>query len=77
MTLSEMSAAYADSAAVLRERIVALRLAERTQTDAEEAFRLRQRIAALMPLWREARELASLTGHYYERSYHRYERYTL
>ena len=60
MTLLEMSAVYADSAAALRLRIAELRA-------------LRARIAALDPLLREARALAELTAHYYDRSYHKHE----
>ena len=54
-----------------------LRDLERAQTDDEAARRLRQRIVDLMPMWREMRELAALTGRYYERSYHKNERYTI
>ena len=44
----------------------------------EEARRLLQRrITELTPLLQETRELAALTAHYYDRSYHRHERYTL
>jgi len=50
---------------------------ERAQADSEERFRLRRRIDELTPLWREARELAVLTAHYYDRSYHKDEKYTL
>ena len=64
MTLLEMSAVYADSAAALRLRIAELRA-------------LRARIAALDPLLREARALAKLTAHYYDRSYRKHEKYTL
>ena len=77
MTLLEMSALYADSAAVLRLRIAELRKAERAQTDPEAARRLRQRIDMLIPILREMRELAALTAHYYDRSYYKHERYTL
>jgi len=77
MTLLEMSAAYRDSADAIHGRIVELRALERTQTDPEAAFRLRRRIDELAPLWREARELAALTAHYYDRSYHKHARYTL
>ena len=77
MTLLEMSLSYQNSAAALHRRIVELRLLERDQTDPEAAFRLRRRIDELMPLWREARELAALTAHYYDRSYHKHEKYTL
>ena len=77
MTLSEMSASYQNSAAAIHGRITELRAKERDQMDPEAAFRLQQRINELMPLLREARELANLTAHYYDRSYHRYEQYTL
>lgn len=77
MTLREISLEYQKSADAIHTRIVELRDQERTRSDGEDARRLRQRIAALMPIWREMRELAVLTGRYYERSYHKNERYTL
>nr|WP_325184543.1 hypothetical protein [uncultured Oscillibacter sp.] len=77
MTLLEMSREYRESAEIIHARVVELRTLERAQTDVEAARRLRLRIAALMPLWREMRELATLTGRYYDRSYHKNERYTL
>lgn len=77
MTLLEMSREYRKSAESIHARVVELRVLERAQTDPEAARRLRLRIAALMPLWREMRELATLTGRYYDRSYHKNERYTL
>lgn len=76
MTLLEMSAVYRDSAAAIHGRIVELRVLERDQRDSEERFRLRRRIEELTPLWREARELAALTAHYYDRR-DRHETYTL
>lgn len=77
MTLLEMSGTYRQSAAAIHGRIVELRALERAQEDGEAAFRLRRRIDELTPLWREARELAALTEHYYDRSYHKHEKYTL
>lgn len=77
MTLMELSVQYEASAAAIRARIAELRIAEREQTDADAARALRLRIEALIPLLREARELAVLTAHYYDRSYHKHERYTL
>lgn len=77
MTLLEMSASYRSSADAIHGRIVELRVRERAQEDPEAAFRLRRRIEELTPLWREARELAALTAHYYDRSYHKNEKYTL
>ena len=75
MTLLEMSALYAESAAALRRRIGELRQAE--LKDEEDRRLLRRRITELTPLLQETRELAALTAHYYDRSYHRHERYTL
>ncbi|MCF2664476.1 hypothetical protein JQM66_07855 [Oscillibacter valericigenes] len=77
MTLLEMSAYYADSAALIRTRIAELRAAERAETDPDAARRLRLRIETLRPLLRETRELAVLTARYYDRSYHKHEKYTL
>ena len=77
MTLLEMSAVYADSAAALRLRIAELRAAMGALSDPEELRALRARIAALDPLLREARALAELTAPYYDRSYRKHEKYTL
>ena len=77
MTLLEMSAAHAESEAALRFRITALRAQARQQQDPEAARALRARVAALDPLLREMRALAELTAHYYDRSYHKHESYTL
>lgn len=77
MTLLEMSSAYAESAALLRTRIAELRAAERAESDPSAARQLRLRAETLAPLLREMRELAVLTARYYDRSYHKYEKYTL
>ena len=77
MTLLEMSALYAESAAALRRRIGELRQAARELKDEEDRRLLRRRITELTPLLQETRELAALPAHYYDRSYHRHERYTL
>ena len=73
MTLLELSALYDESAT----RMAQLRADAKEQTDPAAAQALRQRIAELTPLLREMRELAVLTAHYYDRSYHKHERYTL
>ena len=77
MTLLEMSHLYAESADALRRRIGELRLAAAAAEEAETARSLRLRAAELLPLLREMRELTVLTARYYDRSYHRHERYTL
>ena len=77
MTLAEMSGLYVESAATLRQRIAELRQSAREQEDEAERYALRRRIAELTPLLQETRELAALTARYYDRSYHRHERYTI
>ena len=77
MTLFEMSALYADSASLLRTRITELRAAARVQENPEAARRLHQRINELLPMLQETRALATLTAHYYDRGYHKHEKYSL
>ncbi|MDY5611758.1 hypothetical protein [Dysosmobacter sp.] len=77
MTLLELSVYYADSAAMIRTRMAELRAAERAEADPVAARRLQLRIEALRPLLQEAQELAVLTARYYDRSYHKHEKYAL
>ena len=76
MTLYQMSFLYREDALRLRMRITVLREQART-ADSEERLRLTRRILELEQLLRQSRELAELTQHYYERRYHRSEKYTL
>lgn len=76
MTLHQMSFVYREDAMRFRMRITALReQARRAETEERES--LMRRILELEQLLRQSRELAELTQHYYERGYHRSERYTL
>lgn len=77
MTLYQMSFVYRADAAQLRTRIRELRSAQRLCEDAARASELRRRIAELAVLLRQSNELAALTEHYYDRGYHRSEKYTL
>ena len=77
MTLKEMSQGYLASANAIHDRIVQLRSAAKLEADPDEIIRIQVRIDKLLPLWRENRELAVLTRRYYERSYHKHERYSL
>jgi len=77
MTLTEMSVLYAESAAAIHTRIIQLRAEVKLQTDVEQARQLRLRIETLAPLWREMRELSTMTANYYDRSYHKNEKYTI
>ena len=67
MTLLELSAVYAENAAVLHGRITELRRMVRLEPDRETARALQRRVEALLPLWREARSLARITALYYDR----------
>ncbi|WP_369283163.1 hypothetical protein [Oscillibacter sp. GMB15532] len=75
MTMLEMSVTYRAGADALRLRIRELRQARQGESDPGKIFRLTRRIAELEPLLREARELAAVTAHYYERGYHKDEKY--
>ena len=77
MTLEELSREYVTAAGLLRDRLRQLRRALEVQTDPEEAWHLRRRIAELTPILTQMNELAELTAHYYERGYYRGEKYTL
>ena len=75
MNLAELSMSYRVNADALYLRIFELRQRKRELSDLEQARRLDRRIAELEPLLREARELSALTAHYYDRGYHKNEKY--
>lgn len=77
MLLSEMSLEYKRSQIVLRTRIRELRAAAKAAAGPGDALALEGRAKDLEPLCREARELAELTARYYERGYHKNEKYSL
>jgi hypothetical protein len=77
MSLQELSPAYQLAADLLRERIRLLRQQLKQETDPVIIWKLKQRINALRPMLQEMNELAELTAHYYDRGYHRNEKYTL
>ena len=77
MTLRELSYEYQAQGEALSARIRALRAAAKEAPDAESRNRQERRIAELRPLLQEARELALLTRHYYDRRYRRNGKYTL
>ena len=77
MTLLEMSAVYADSAARLRLRITELQTAAKREADPKIVRSLNQRVEILIPLLREMRELADLTAHYYDKRCCKYDKYIL
>ena len=77
MTLLELSGEYRASGDLIARRLQALRQQYRQSTDAAEQEQLKRRISDLRPLLQQCRELERLTLHYYDRSYHRDERYCL
>lgn len=77
MTLQELSRCYEEAAAPLRARLRQLRQQLSNETDPEEIFHIKRRIAELTPMLTEMNELAELTAHYYDRGYYRNEKYTL
>ena len=77
MTLRELSYEYKNHADAIAGRIRALRLAAQETEDPETKNRLERRAAELRPLLQEARELAVVTGRYYDRGYHKNGKYAL
>ena len=77
MTLAELSPAYEEAAALLRVRLRQLRQELTQETDPARIWHLKRRITELTPMLTQMNELAELTAHYYDRGYHRNEKYTL
>lgn len=77
MTLEELSRCYEEAAVPLRNRLRELRYLLAEETDPEEIWRIKRRIAELTPMLTQMNELAELTAHYYDRGYYRSEKYTL
>ena len=77
MTLRELSGDYRAAAVPVRARLRRLRKELAAATDPEEIWHIKRRIAELTPILTQMNELAELTEHYYERGYHRNEKYTL
>ena len=77
MTLVELSAGYEAAAVPLRARLRELRQQLAEETDPEEVWHLKRRIAELTPMLTQMNKLAELTAHYYDRGYWRNEKYTL
>lgn len=77
MTLMELSRTYKKAAEALKLRMMQLREAKKSEMDPKVVYQLDRRMAELEPLLREARELYVLTAHYYDKGYHKNEKYTL
>ena len=77
MTLQELSVEYRAHARALDLRICQLQAVLDRTEDEDERCLLAERIRMLSTMLREARELAVLTGRYYERGYRRNVKYTI
>ncbi len=77
MTMTQLSAEYASSAALLAGRLTQLRMTLRSTEDREDAQRLQRRITELQPMLQQCRRLAELTARYYDRSFYGYDEYRI
>lgn len=77
VTLMEISRDYRRAAKLLQIQLARLRMQMRTTQDREELWHIRRKIVELTPILTQVNELAELTERYYERGYHRDEKYTL
>lgn len=77
MTLKELSKEYRSHAVSLATRLKEVEQLSQAPCDSKEKSKLEERIRILSAMLREARELAHLTEHYYERGYQRNGKYTL
>lgn len=77
MTLSQLSAGYRESAALLSDRLRLLRKMLAKASEPEEIWQIKRRIAELTPMLTQMNELAELTERYYEKGYYRSKKYTL
>ena len=75
MKLLHMAAGYRQSAEMIRLRIIDLR-DEAQHAQPEQRAQLEQRIRDLRTLQRETQETALVLERYYDRGYHKNERYT-
>jgi len=77
MTLAQLSVEYRSHAAVLKTRIDELEQQYKRSRSKSERLALERRIRLLSGMYRDAKELAALTEHYYDRGYHSNEIYKM
>ena len=77
MTLAQLSVEYRSHAAVLKTRIDELEQQRKRTRRKPERLALERRIRLLSGMYRDAKELAALTEHYYDRGYHSNEIYKM
>lgn len=77
MSLYELSQEYCAGAEALGRRIRELKALEKQVEDDAARLSLHGRIRMLSSMWRDMREIAVLTEHYYERGHRRNAKYIL
>ncbi len=77
MTLYQLSKEYSEGAQAVRERIRALEAQVREEPDEAARLALSCRIRLLSAMWRDMRDIAVLTEHYYERGHCRNAKYII
>lgn len=77
MTLYQLSMEYSEGARAIRERIRDLEARARAETDEPARLALNCRIRLLTSMWRDMRDIAVLTEHYYERGHCRNAKYII
>lgn len=77
MTLQELSMEYAAQAELLHDRLALLRRQEVNAATEYDRIRIHDRVRILSAMWRDTRDIAALTAHYYERSHSRNANYIL
>lgn len=77
MSLYQLSIEYSAGAQAIRERIRTLKAQAQEETDESARLALSGRIRLLSSMWRDMRDLAVLTEHYYERGHCRNAKYII
>ena len=77
MTLHELSMEYSAQSEALHACLLQLRQQEATAPCESERIRIHDRVRILSSMWRDTRDIATLTEHYYERNRCRNAKYIL
>lgn len=77
MTLFELSREYSAQALLLHDRLRLLRQQEASAPSERDRIRIHDQVRILSAMWRDTRDIAVLTEHYYERSHCRNANYIL
>lgn len=77
MTLHELSIEYSQQADILHAYLLQLRQQEATAPSETERMRIHDRVRILSAMWRDTRDIAVLTEHYYERGRCRNAKYII